>query len=177
MIPILGRELPGNVRHYEKTKHTNNWHSERMRNTKQRQRTHFKNHRENSPNLKKKVVPFKVQEAQEMPTRHDIKEAPTKHNNQIKKKDCPFGKLDIQSFQLNHSFRTRFHHCIVCLCFVTFLINFVAVTSSPGITPGIYTKMLLWGKSWLLSFLRTMVGIISGVVIENTDVGNERHQC
>lgn len=54
MIPILGRELSGNVRHYEKTKHTNNWHSERMRNTKQRQRTHFKNHREKSQNLKKK---------------------------------------------------------------------------------------------------------------------------
>lgn len=58
MIPILGREDPGNVRHYQKTKHTNNWHSERIRNTKQRQRTHFKNHRENPPNLKKKGGAF-----------------------------------------------------------------------------------------------------------------------
>lgn len=31
MIPILGREHPGNVRHYEKTKHTNNWHSEKKK--------------------------------------------------------------------------------------------------------------------------------------------------
>lgn len=88
MIPILGREHPGNVRHYEKTKHTNNWHSERIRNTKQRKRTYFKNHREKLLNLEK-LVPFKVQEAQGMPNRQDIKQATMKHSNQIKNR-LPF---------------------------------------------------------------------------------------
>lgn len=101
------------------------------------------------------------------------------HNNQINKKktfiliNFVFKAFNLTTTSLVNSTTILF----VCLCFVTLLINFVAVTNSPGITLGIYTKMSLLGKSWILSFLRTMVGIISGVVVESTDMGNERHYC